>query len=114
MSQAYFLTGTDTEIGKTFITCALLHHAAQRGLRAAGIVVDYLEAWAAERAAETMVALFLVAAGVTVAAFPAGVALGARPRMLPDETAGLGGLAAGGGDGDGARPGEDAEPTLTL
>lgn len=37
MSQAYFLTGTDTEIGKTFITCALLHHAAQRGLRAAGI-----------------------------------------------------------------------------
>ncbi|WP_153144617.1 dethiobiotin synthase [Dechloromonas sp. H13] len=37
MSQAYFLTGTDTEIGKTFVTCALLHHAAQRGLRAAGI-----------------------------------------------------------------------------
>ena len=37
MSQAYFLTGTDTEIGKTFITCALLHHATQRGLRAAGI-----------------------------------------------------------------------------
>ncbi len=37
MNQAYFLTGTDTEIGKTFITCALLHYAAQRGLRAAGI-----------------------------------------------------------------------------
>jgi len=37
MNQAYFLTGTDTEIGKTFITCALLHHAAGRGLRAAGI-----------------------------------------------------------------------------
>ncbi|MBP5998411.1 MAG: dethiobiotin synthase [Azonexus sp.] len=37
MSHAYFLTGTDTEIGKTFITCALLHHAAQRGLKAAGI-----------------------------------------------------------------------------
>jgi hypothetical protein len=78
------------------------------------LVVDALEAWAAERAAETMVALFLVAAGVTVAAFPAGVALGARPRMLPDETAGLGELAAGGGDGDGARPGDDAEPALTL
>ena len=30
MSPAYFLTGTDTEIGKTFITCALLHHAAHR------------------------------------------------------------------------------------
>lgn len=37
MNPAYFLTGTDTEIGKTFITCALLHHAAQRGQRAAGI-----------------------------------------------------------------------------
>ena len=37
MSQAFFLTGTDTEIGKTFITCALLHRARQLGLRAAGI-----------------------------------------------------------------------------
>ena len=37
MNQAYFLTGTDTEIGKTFITCALLHRARQLGLRAAGI-----------------------------------------------------------------------------
>lgn len=37
MSPAYFLTGTDTEIGKTFITCALLHKAAQSGLKAAGL-----------------------------------------------------------------------------
>jgi dethiobiotin synthetase len=37
MSHAYFLTGTDTEIGKTFITCALLHRARQLGLRAAGL-----------------------------------------------------------------------------
>ena len=37
MTQAYFLTGTDTEIGKTFITCALLHRAEQSGLRTAGI-----------------------------------------------------------------------------
>lgn len=37
MSQAYFLTGTDTEIGKTFITCALLHRATQLGLKAAGV-----------------------------------------------------------------------------
>jgi dethiobiotin synthetase len=37
MKQAYFLTGTDTEIGKTFITCALLHRAAQLGLQAAGL-----------------------------------------------------------------------------
>ena len=37
MSHAYFLTGTDTEIGKTFITCALLLRARQLGLKAAGI-----------------------------------------------------------------------------
>ena len=37
MSLAYFLTGTDTEIGKTFITCALLHKAARSGLKAAGL-----------------------------------------------------------------------------
>jgi len=37
MSPAYFLTGTDTEIGKTFITCALLHRATADGLRSAGI-----------------------------------------------------------------------------
>lgn len=37
MKQAYFLTGTDTEIGKTFITCALLHRAARLGLQAAGL-----------------------------------------------------------------------------
>ncbi|MDE2439592.1 MAG: dethiobiotin synthase [Betaproteobacteria bacterium] len=37
MSQAYFLTGTDTEIGKTFVTCALLHRARRDGLRAAGL-----------------------------------------------------------------------------
>lgn len=37
MSPAYFLTGTDTEIGKTFITCALLHRAGLDGLQAAGL-----------------------------------------------------------------------------
>ena len=37
MSPAYFLTGTDTEIGKTFTTCALLHQARLRGLRACGL-----------------------------------------------------------------------------
>jgi len=37
MNQAYFLTGTDTEIGKTFITCALLHRASSLGLKAAGL-----------------------------------------------------------------------------
>ena len=28
MNRAYFLTGTDTEVGKTLATCALLHAAA--------------------------------------------------------------------------------------
>jgi dethiobiotin synthetase len=37
MSPAYFLTGTDTEIGKTFITCALLHRARLAGLKAGGL-----------------------------------------------------------------------------
>lgn len=37
MNPAYFLTGTDTEIGKTFITCALLQRARQLGFKAAGV-----------------------------------------------------------------------------
>lgn len=32
----YFVTGTDTEIGKTFTTCALLHAARAAGLTAVG------------------------------------------------------------------------------
>lgn len=32
--QAWFVTGTDTEVGKTFATCALLHAARARGLAA--------------------------------------------------------------------------------
>ncbi len=86
---------------------------AERPLRDP-LVVDALEAWAAARAAETMVALFLVAAGVTVSALPAGVALGARPRMLRDETAGGGAFALGGGDGDGAGLDDESGPTLAL
>jgi dethiobiotin synthetase len=30
--QAYFVTGTDTGVGKTFVTCALLHAAGRQGL----------------------------------------------------------------------------------
>ncbi len=36
-APAFFLTGTDTEIGKTFITCALLERARRDGLQAAGL-----------------------------------------------------------------------------
>ncbi len=35
--QAYFVTGTDTEVGKTFATCALLHVARGQGLVAVGM-----------------------------------------------------------------------------
>lgn len=77
------------------------------------LVVDALERWAAAKAAETMVGVFLVAAGVTAVAFPAGLALGARPRMLRDEMADGSAAAAGGGYGEGAGL-DDAEPTSTL
>ena len=35
--RAWFLTGTDTEIGKTFVTCALLHAARANDLIALGM-----------------------------------------------------------------------------
>ena len=35
--KAFFVTGTDTEVGKTFIAASLLNIARQRGLRCAGI-----------------------------------------------------------------------------
>jgi dethiobiotin synthetase len=37
MSRAFFLTGTDTEVGKTLIASALLRAAAAQGLRALGM-----------------------------------------------------------------------------
>jgi dethiobiotin synthetase len=35
--QAFFITGTDTEVGKTFAACALLHAARKKGLKALGM-----------------------------------------------------------------------------
>ena len=64
------------------------------------LVVGALETWAARKAAETMVVLFLVAAGVTAAATPAALALDDRPRMLAGRT-GAGAHAEGGGGADG-------------
>ena len=74
------------------------------------LVVQALEAWAAARAAETMVILFLVAGVVTVIAIPPGLALATRPRMLPEGTQGetaAAGAGSGGGDGT---DGTGAEP----
>jgi len=36
IAKSYFLTGTDTDVGKTFIACALLHTWRKDGLRAVG------------------------------------------------------------------------------
>ncbi|MDR2214178.1 MAG: dethiobiotin synthase [Pseudomonadales bacterium] len=35
--RAYFVTGTDTEVGKTLVSCLLLHAAAARGLDTLGL-----------------------------------------------------------------------------
>lgn len=35
--HACFVTGTDTEVGKTFVSCAMLAHLASRGLRVVGM-----------------------------------------------------------------------------
>ena len=35
--HAWFITGTDTEVGKTFATCALLHVLKRQGVRAIGM-----------------------------------------------------------------------------
>lgn len=72
------------------------------------LVVDALEAWAARKAAGTMVMLFLVAAAVTAVAVPAALALGERPRMLSAETGAPAPVGAGGsGDGGDAADGVD-------
>lgn len=37
MSQGFFITGTDTGVGKTFVSCALLHAFAAQGYRVVGM-----------------------------------------------------------------------------
>ncbi len=37
MQKGYFITGTDTEVGKTVVSCALIHVLRQRGLRVAAM-----------------------------------------------------------------------------
>jgi hypothetical protein len=52
-----------------------------------GLVVDALESWAAGEAAQVMTGLFIVAAGATIVAVPAALAMGGRTRMLRAPTA---------------------------
>ncbi|MEJ1958619.1 MAG: AAA family ATPase [Nitrosomonadales bacterium] len=35
--MSYFVTGTDTGVGKTLVSCALLHAFAAQGLRVVGM-----------------------------------------------------------------------------
>lgn len=37
MSRKYFITGTDTEVGKTWVSCALVNLAAQQDFKALGL-----------------------------------------------------------------------------
>jgi len=37
MKKAYFITGTDTNVGKTFVACALLHKFVVSGVQAVGM-----------------------------------------------------------------------------
>jgi dethiobiotin synthetase len=37
VSQGFFITGTDTGVGKTFVSCALLHAFAAQGYRVVGM-----------------------------------------------------------------------------
>ncbi len=37
MTTAFFITGTDTEVGKTLVSCALLHHLRGRHARVVGM-----------------------------------------------------------------------------
>lgn len=54
--EAYFVTGTDTDVGKTFVSCALLHAAQTAGRLAVGYkpvaagAVRHFEDWASEDA----------------------------------------------------------------
>jgi MFS family permease len=80
-----------------------------------GLVVNALEAWAANEASGILVGMFLAAGVVTIVAIPPGLALGRRTRMLPAEPTAIGAVAAGGAGGTGGADGQDElESTIAL
>jgi MFS family permease len=80
-----------------------------------GLVVNALEAWAANEASGILVGMFLAAGAVTIVAIPPGLALGRQARMLPAERAAAGAVAAGGAGGAGGPDGQDdLEATIAL
>lgn len=89
MDAGYFVTGTDTGIGKTLIACALLHAFTRRGRRAVGMkpVAAGTSAAAGEWGNEDVAAL---AAAGNVAVEPAWIspyrfALPAAPHIAARE-----------------------------
>jgi hypothetical protein len=74
-----------------------------------GLVVEALEQWAASEGARIMVGIFLVAAGLSVAAVPPALVMGRRRDMLPATDPGTRGEA-----GKEARGDDEVEPTLAL
>jgi len=65
MKQAYFVTGTDTEVGKTFISTALIRHFVAAGKQVAGMKPvasgcepDTQGLWEGQLANEDMAALY--------------------------------------------------------
>lgn len=65
LARAWFVTGTDTEIGKTHVSCALLRAAASNGLRAVGMKPVAAGAeWLGERRINEDTAALLAAGNV--------------------------------------------------
>jgi MFS family permease len=80
-----------------------------------GLVVNALEAWAANEASGILVGMFLAAGVVTIVAIPPGLALGRRSRMLPAERTAARTVAAGDAGGAGGPDGQDElESTIAL
>jgi MFS family permease len=80
-----------------------------------GLVVNALEAWAANEASGILVGAFLAAGIVTIVAIPPGLALGRRTRMLPAEPTAIGAAETGvAGGGAGGRDGQDEISTIAL
>ncbi|HEX3427552.1 MAG TPA: hypothetical protein VHS36_01995, partial [Candidatus Limnocylindrales bacterium] len=80
-----------------------------------GLVVNALEAWAANEASGILVGVFLAAGIVTIVAIPPGLALGRRTRMLPAEPTAVGADAAGAAAGEtGGTGGPDGQDDLAA
>jgi MFS family permease len=79
-----------------------------------GLVVNALEAWAANEASGILVGVFLAAGVVTIVAIPPGLALARRTRMLPPEPSAAGAVGAGDAGGANRLDGRDELESTTA